>query len=184
MRIIAGSRRSARLETGDARGFRPTSDRVREAVFSVLGGEVAGRRVLDLFAGSGAYGFEALSRGAASAIFVEKNRRVAAWIERNGQALRFEGAYRIVRTDVSRFLARTAEAAASDLVFVDPPYEAGLVAPTLDALQRLPGRRLVVLERDKRENAPLPGAVRREPSAYGDTVIEYRELGAEEGEER
>ncbi|MFH1679181.1 MAG: 16S rRNA (guanine(966)-N(2))-methyltransferase RsmD [Candidatus Eisenbacteria bacterium] len=177
MRIIAGSRRGARLYTGKAEGFRPTSDRVREAIFAVLGEEVAGRKVLDLYAGSGALGLEALSRGASEALFVERNPVVAGWIERNGRALRLEGAIRVVRGDAVRFLGRRPEAAFHDLVFADPPYGAGLVERTLAALDALPGARRVVLERDKRE---IPAAARREwrkAGVYGDTVVEYLLFG-------
>jgi 16S rRNA (guanine(966)-N(2))-methyltransferase RsmD len=180
MRVIAGSRRGARLRTGRVDGFRPTSDRVREAIFDVLAGAVEGRRVLDLFAGSGALGFEALSRGASSVTFVERGRLAAGWIERNGRDLRFEGSFRVVRGDVLEFLAEPGEAAGSDLVFADPPYGAGLVAPTLAALAEIPGERLVVLEREKREKGPWAGLVWHPEGVYGDTVVEYLVIGRKE----
>jgi 16S rRNA (guanine966-N2)-methyltransferase len=184
MRIIAGSRRGARLHTGKTEGFRPTSDRVREAIFAVLGDEVVGRFVLDLYAGSGALGFEALSRGAAHALFVEKNRAPTGWIERNGRALRFEGAFRVVRGDAILFLERRPEAAGCDLVFADPPYGAGLVSRTLAALSALPGSRRVVVERDKREARGEGGIPWREAGAYGDTVVEYLLFGEAKEEGR
>ena len=105
MRIVAGSHRGAKIHAPRGRDTRPTSDRVREAVFAILG-SVEGASVLDLFAGSGALGLEALSRGATSAVFVEK--------------LRVEVA-EIVRADVLRYIAE--ETARYDLVLVDPPYE-------------------------------------------------------------
>jgi len=184
MRIIAGTRRGRALFTGRAAGFRPTSDRVREAIFDVLAEEVAGRNVLDLFAGSGALGFEALSRGASSVLFVEKNRRVAAWIERNARELRFEAETRVASEDVLRFLKRPGGTEGRDLVFVDPPYGAGLVAPALEALAGSPRCMLTVLERDKREAAPPAGAPWRGASSYGDTVIEYFLIGGGQGETR
>jgi 16S rRNA (guanine966-N2)-methyltransferase len=118
MRIVAGSRKGARIYAPRGRDTRPTSDRVREAVFAILG-SVEGAKVLDLFAGSGALGLEALSRGAATATFVETDPAAVKAIERNLEKLAFEG--RIVRSDAPRYLGRTDER--YDVVFVDPPYE-------------------------------------------------------------
>jgi 16S rRNA (guanine966-N2)-methyltransferase len=118
MRIVAGSHKGARIYAPKGRDTRPTSDRVREAIFAILG-SVEGARALDLFAGSGALGLEALSRGATSAVFVESDPTAVKTIERNLEKLALEG--RIVRTDATRYLARTAER--YDVVFVDPPYE-------------------------------------------------------------
>ncbi len=118
MRIVAGSRKGATIYAPKGRDTRPTSDRVREAAFAILG-SVEGANVLDLFAGSGALGLEALSRGAASATFVESDPAAVKIIERNLEKLGLEG--RIVRSDVTRHLARTDER--YDVVFVDPPYE-------------------------------------------------------------
>jgi 16S rRNA (guanine966-N2)-methyltransferase len=116
---VAGSRKGARIFAPKGRDTRPTSDRVREAAFAILG-SVEGARVLDLFAGSGALGLEALSRGAACAVFVESDAAAIATIERNLEKLRLEGAT-VVRSDVLRHIERTAER--YDVIFVDPPYE-------------------------------------------------------------
>jgi 16S rRNA (guanine966-N2)-methyltransferase len=118
MRIVAGSCKGATIHAPKGRDTRPTSDRVREAVFAILG-SVEAANVLDLFAGSGALGLEALSRGAASATFVESDPSAVKTIERNLEKLGLEG--RIVRSDVARYVARTHER--YDVVFVDPPYE-------------------------------------------------------------
>jgi 16S rRNA (guanine966-N2)-methyltransferase len=118
VRIVGGSHKGARIYAPKGRDTRPTSDRVREAIFAILG-SVEGARVLDLFAGSGALGLEALSRGAASAVFVESDPVAVKAIERNLEKLGLEG--RIVRSDVVRDVARTDER--YDVVFVDPPYE-------------------------------------------------------------
>ena len=118
MRIVASSHKGARIYAPKGRDTRPTSDRVREAIFAILG-SVEGAHVLDLFAGSGALGLEALSRGAAHAVFVESDPTAVKTIERNLEKLALEG--RIVRSDATRYLARTAER--YDVVFVDPPYE-------------------------------------------------------------
>ena len=119
MRIVAGSCKGARIVAPRGRATRPTSDRVREALFQILG-SVEGMRVLDLFAGSGALGLEALSRGASNAVFVESDRDAVRTIERNVERLGLAGAS-VVRSDAVRFLA--AEAGQYDVVFVDPPYE-------------------------------------------------------------
>jgi 16S rRNA (guanine966-N2)-methyltransferase len=118
VRIVGGSRKGARIFAPKGASTRPTSDRVREAVFAILG-PVEGARVLDLFAGSGALGLEALSRGAATATFVETEPAARKIIERNLEKLGLEG--EIVRTDAARFVARTDER--YDVIFVDPPYE-------------------------------------------------------------
>jgi 16S rRNA (guanine966-N2)-methyltransferase len=134
MRIVAGLRKGATIYAPKGRDTRPTSDRVREAVFAILG-SVEGANVLDLFAGSGALGLEALSRGAASATFVESDPVAIKAIERNLEKLGLEG--RIVRTDAARYIARTQER--YDLVFVDPPYEMveSLRMPLADHLPRV-----------------------------------------------
>src|SRR3990172_8994658 len=119
MRIVGGSCKGARVYAPRGSGTRPTSDKVREAIFAIVG-SVDGLRVLDLFAGSGALGLEALSRGAASAVFVESDPAAVRIIERNVEKLGLAGT-RIVRSDALRYVAAVEEA--YDLVFVDPPYE-------------------------------------------------------------
>jgi len=118
VRIVGGARKGARIFAPKGASTRPTSDRVREAIFAILG-SVEGAHVLDLFAGSGALGLEALSRGAESATFVESEPTAVKAIERNLEKLGLEG--RIVRSDVARYIARTNER--YGVVFVDPPYE-------------------------------------------------------------
>jgi len=119
VRIIAGSRKGARIFAPKGHDTRPTGDRVREAAFTLIG-PVEGASVLDLYAGSGAMGLEALSRGAASAVFVESDREACRTIERNLAKLKLAGA-RVVCEDALRFLAT--ERRRYDLVLVDPPYE-------------------------------------------------------------
>jgi 16S rRNA (guanine966-N2)-methyltransferase len=122
MRVIAGSRKGHKLAAPRGLDTRPTSDRVRENIFNLVG-PVDDARVLDLFAGSGALGIEALSRGAASAVFVEREADAVRTIERNLDRLRLLGA-RVVHGDVLGTIAREATAGAKyDLVLVDPPYE-------------------------------------------------------------
>ncbi|MBM3680705.1 MAG: 16S rRNA (guanine(966)-N(2))-methyltransferase RsmD [Actinobacteria bacterium] len=122
MRIVAGRHRSRRLAVPVGPDVRPTSDRAREAVFASLG-DVTGARVLDLFAGSGALGLEALSRGAASCVFVERDRTALAAIRANVAALGEEAAAAVRRGSATTALRALAEAgAAFDLVLLDPPY--------------------------------------------------------------
>ena len=168
MRVIAGDFKGRRLHTARGMRTRPTADRVREALFSMLG-DVGGARVLDLYAGSGALGIEALSRGAESAVFVERDQRALAALRRNLEAIGAEVGVR--RQDVLRFLARPA--GTFDLVFCDPPYDdAPRVAAQLsEALPAMLGENArIVTESDKRNPLllSLPLVVER---AYGDTRI-------------
>src|SRR5437763_15731141 len=120
MRVIAGSAGGVRL-TVPKRGVRPTMDRVKAAIFSSLSEAIIGARVLDLFAGSGALGIEALSRGAASAMFVEGERQSAEAIERNLAKTNLQG--RVRDQDVFDFLRQRSNAEKFQIIFADPPYE-------------------------------------------------------------
>jgi 16S rRNA (guanine966-N2)-methyltransferase len=168
VRVVAGEFGGRRLAAPPGRGTRPTADRVREALFSMLG-DVSGLRVLDLFAGSGALGIEALSRGAASATFVENDARAAATIRSNLDVLGAEG--EVSRRDALAFLGSAA--GSYDLVFADPPYDFGpLLAGPL--AERLPGvlseNARIVTESDKRRPLELPFPLLRE-RAYRDIRI-------------
>jgi 16S rRNA (guanine966-N2)-methyltransferase len=135
-RVIAGSARGARLRAPGT-GTRPLADRVKQTLFAILEPDLPGARVLDLFAGSGAAGIEALSRGAASAVFVEKDAGAAAVIEANLRATSLAGpGAKVVRADAVTWLGRPAPPDAPfDLVIVDPPYaETDLLTRTLEAL--------------------------------------------------
>ncbi|MDQ2659105.1 MAG: 16S rRNA (guanine(966)-N(2))-methyltransferase RsmD [Verrucomicrobiota bacterium] len=120
MRVIAGSAGGIRLDVPET-AVRPTMDRVKAAIFSSLGDRVLDARVLDLFAGTGALGLEALSRGAASATFVEENRAAALAIERNFARTKLEG--RLRRQEVFAFLETVGTAERFDIILADPPYE-------------------------------------------------------------
>ncbi len=135
-RVIAGSAKGVRLRAPGP-GTRPLSDRVKQTLFAILDPGLDGARVLDLFAGSGAAGIEALSRGAAAAVFIEKDQGAVATIKANLGATRLAGpAATVVRSEVLAWLARTDEGRASfDLVVADPPYaDVELLRRTLDAL--------------------------------------------------
>ncbi|CAA9513524.1 MAG: 16S rRNA (guanine(966)-N(2))-methyltransferase [uncultured Solirubrobacterales bacterium] len=169
MRVVAGHLRGRRLTAPPGRDTRPTSDRVREALFSIVG-PLDGARVLDLFAGSGALGIEALSRGARSATFVERDARAVAVMRRNLEALRLSDAA-LHRRDALAFLR--AANATYDLIFLDPPYSCAprLAGPLSAALPGvLSTDALIVTESDKRTPLllELPLVLER---TYGDTRI-------------
>jgi 16S rRNA (guanine966-N2)-methyltransferase len=163
MRIIAGSHRGHRIVAPAGRDTRPTSDRVRENAFNLIG-PVDGADVLDLFAGSGALGLEALSRGAASATFVESDREACRTINANLDKLRFRGT--VLCQDAGRALQR--ERRRYDLVLCDPPYDYdhARLAPPLAGL--LPEDGLLVYESSGRADPPdLPGLEVRTSRKYG-----------------
>jgi 16S rRNA (guanine966-N2)-methyltransferase len=168
MRIIAGSRKGHKIEAPAGRGTRPTSDRTRENVFNILG-PVDDARVLDLYAGSGALGLEALSRGAARAIFVERDAAAARIIEQNLDKLKLHGT--VLRQDAVAVVA--AETRKYDLVLVDPPYE--MYADIEPQLARYLPRLLaddavVVVETDARVHPALP-LTERTSRTYGSARI-------------
>jgi len=177
MRIIGGEYRSRLIGMPKGAQTRPTQDRVREAVFNVLA-DVGGKRVLDLFAGSGAYGLEALSRGACHATFVENNSRCLAAIESNLAALKVpDSKYEVLRSSAYMAISRLEkDGERFDLIFVDPPYHKDMAKKCLiyidyyDILSRFG---LVVVEHFRSDsleaelNNITPGKERK----YGDTVI-------------
>lgn len=130
IRIIAGQWRGRRLPVRDVAGLRPTTDRQKETLFNWLQGELDGARVLDLFAGAGGLGFEALSRYAESLVAVERDKKVAAQLQSNAQSLKANA--KVMNADVLSFLQD--KPTAFNLVFIDPPFRHGLVQPTLDLL--------------------------------------------------
>ena len=162
MRIIAGSRKGHTIHAPKGSTTRPTGDRVREAAFNLIG-PVDGATVLDLYAGSGGMGLEALSRGAARAVFVESDREACRAIGRNLEKLGLTGAV-IVQDDAARALAAEASAGRLyDLVLVDPPYEAyadlqTMLARYLPKLLAEDG--LLVVETDSRTEPDLPLTLR------------------------
>ncbi|MBW3601366.1 MAG: 16S rRNA (guanine(966)-N(2))-methyltransferase RsmD [Actinobacteria bacterium] len=178
-RVIAGTARGRRLQVPPGGTTRPTSDRVREALFSVLGPRVPGAAVADLFAGSGGLGIEALSRGAARAVFVDADPRAAAAIRANLRATGLAGAATVVRGDADAFCARP-RGHPFHLVLVDPPYTRplGRVWSSLTALRDTGGlapAATVVVERDRRDAAltrgPPAWLALDHPRSYGDTVL-------------
>ncbi len=154
IRIIGGEWRSRQLPFIEVPGLRPTPDRVRETLFNWLQGKIAASRCLDLFAGSGAIGFEALSRYAAEVVLVEKHAKVAQQLRDNLASLKIEGERRgtIVNKDAIKYLEETAEA--FDIIFLDPPYRKGLLPKVLQQIvsrSLLSTNGLIYLEHESEE---------------------------------
>jgi 16S rRNA (guanine(966)-N(2))-methyltransferase RsmD len=177
MRIIAGTARGHRLLAPKSGAIRPTADRVRETIFNILGQSLDSQAILDLFAGTGALGLEALSRGADSAVLIDSHRDAARLCQVNAQLLGFARRVRVLSMPVARGLRLLArENAKFDLIFADPPYASKAAADTVAAVEAAellnPGGILCV-EHDKRE--PAPDAVMRltrfDQRRFGDTAV-------------
>ena len=175
MRVIAGRFKGRRLKTPSWVGLRPTSDKLRETLFNILAPRIAGARVLDGFAGTGAVGIEALSRGAAHVTFVEQDRRAAALVEVNLDLCGQKQGYTIECGDVATVLRRLPGDAAFDLILLDPPYdiESGAMTTTLEAAaSRVAADGLVVLERATRRSPDAPHALSHvRDVASGDSTL-------------
>ena len=175
--MIAGRFKGRRLEAPRWEGIRPTSDKLRETLFNILAPHVEGARVLDGFAGTGAIGLEALSRGARHVTFVERDQRAAALIAANLARCGVEEGYTIECGDVASVLRRAPADAAFDLILLDPPYEADpdIVAGALAAsVDRLAPDGLLVLERATRREPPIPPPLERVRDVVsGDSTLTF-----------
>ena len=183
---VTGGRLGGRRLRSPRSGTRPSADRVRESLFARLG-DLAGLAVLDLFAGTGALGIEALSRGAASLVSVECSRRALAVLRGNLAALELDASTRVMASDAAAAVRRLGrEGARFDLVLMDPPYASGATQGTLEALVEagiLAAGAVVVLERAR--SHPLPAAAGLSPldeRRYGDTVISRFTVAVPEAE--
>ncbi len=182
MRIIAGSRKGARIFAPKGSATRPTGDRVREAAFNLIGpGRVEDASVLDLFAGSGAMGLEALSRGAAHATFVEADREACRTINRNLDKLGLAGATVLCQDVLTALRADTRQGTRYDLVLVDPPYRrfSSLQNALITQLPEIlaPGG-LLLVETAAHEEPDLPPLAKRTTRRYGSarlTLFEHDE---------
>lgn len=191
MRIISGRLRGRDLGRVPD-GVRPTTDRVRESLFSSLG-SVDGCHVLDLFAGTGALGLEAYSRGAKAVVFVERSKRVARALQKSIEALGLEGdsSIRLVQTDARRSLARLSRAGVPrfDIVFVDPPYVEGGESEREPALEALFASSLIAMDATvvvegptRHPLPPLPGVRVVDERRYGDTMLTWLTPGRDRTE--
>ena len=181
LRVVGGGLRGRRLSTVPGLRTRPTADRTREAVFNILGAAVRGARVLDLFAGTGAYGIEALSRGARCAAFVESDRAALAVLRRNIEACRLLEHTRVVGRDaLDRLDGLTQEGCRFNLVFIDPPYRRAMIPPALAALDRsgcLEKGAEIVAEHgaDEPLGDILPAFRLDDRRRYGKTIVSFLE---------
>ena len=178
LRIVAGRLRGRRLRVAHDAALRPTSDRVREALFNILGQDLSGTDVLDLYAGTGALGFEAISRGARTAVFVEASPRIAIALRQSAKDLGVEHEARVIVGRVDDVLTRERLGGSFDVVFADPPYEdhayAALVA-RIDAGGILSPGGTMVTEREAKTRpdlAPGPLALVR-TERYGRTALDF-----------
>lgn len=177
MRIIAGRFGSRRIEAPKGMDTRPTLDMTRESLFNMLQGSVQGARVLDLFAGSGALGLEALSRGAESAVFCDADRDAVRAVKRNLESLGAQDEARVLKGDYAALLERLGAAGERfDLVFIDPPY-AAQTEPILRQTLRsgvLAEDGLIIYERDACRELALPdGLALRRSRVYGRTALDF-----------
>jgi 16S rRNA (guanine(966)-N(2))-methyltransferase RsmD len=178
MRIVAGETKGARLLVPSGTEVRPTSDRVREAVFSSLGTSVRGARVLDLFGGSGALGLEAMSRGASGAVFVERSGVIRKVLEANIATLGYQKSSRVIPGDALRALRRLGgEKERFDIAFVDPPYASDLAQRAVEELAAgdlMTPLAIIVVEHAGSMIIHCPKSLQVSTTKrYGDTAITY-----------
>ena len=183
MRVISGSAKGIQLQAVPGSGTRPITDRVKEAVFNILGHTILNAQVLDLFAGTGSVGIEALSRGAEQAVFVEKFPKAIATIRTNLRRTALGADARVVKADVFKFLARTPQP--FDLIYIAPPQYQALWSKTLLALDAAPGwldpGGLVIVQIFPKEFEPLSLTNLRlsEQRKYGSTLLCFYEAPPE-----
>lgn len=178
LRIVAGRLRGRRLRVPSDPALRPTSDRVREALFNILGQDLSGFDVLDLFAGSGAIGFEAISRGARRVVFVESNPKTAGALRRSAEELGLESEARVIVGRVEDVLDRARLGGPYQVIVADPPYDATVEATLVDgvAAGRLLGMHgTLVVEREKRNPAKAGGLGLKlvRTVEYGRTALDF-----------
>ena len=179
MRIVSGKLGGRKLYSSRGDRIRPTSDRVREAVFNILGARVTDTTVLDLFAGTGALGIEAVSRGARSVVCIDSGQAAIGTIQKNLRHLNLEKEIKVIKWDIARNLnCLQTPAPVYDLVFMDPPYERGLVKKALENLHRSQSVRRgasLVVEHSRREALPpdLTFLELADQRKYGKTLVSF-----------
>jgi 16S rRNA (guanine966-N2)-methyltransferase len=171
LRVAGGEARGRRLKA--PKGIRPTQGMVKAAIFNLIGPDIAEADVLDLFAGSGALGIEALSRGAASVTFVDREPRGLAILRQNLDALDFKARARVVRGDVVRWLeASPDEVRRAGFVFMDPPYDDDVLDRALKIIDREAGGATVIAEHSRRQELPTMARLHMDRQRrYGDTMV-------------
>ena len=181
MRVITGKARGVALKTPDGLLTRPTSDRVKEALFSIIQFDIPGARVLDLFGGTGQLGIEALSRGATRAVFVDEREDACRLIKENLRRTRLEQDAQVVRSDYLSYLDRCSER--FDIIFLDPPYAEVFLENSIKRITEidiLQSGGIIVAERPLGKDLPweFPGYTRSKDYKYGKTLLTlYRKDG-------
>ena len=178
MRVISGTLKGRRLICPPGRATRPTADRTKESVFNILSGRLQDRRVLDLFAGTGALGIEALSRGAAFAVFIDQAKAAVDSIQHNIHALELEDRARTIRWNIRKNLNCLRSIQPFDLIFIDPPYATDAVNPVLTSLAAcgsLCSGTRIVIEHSDRERIVLPteSLVLADQRRFGKTLVSF-----------
>ena len=174
MRVITGSARGAKLKTLEGLETRPTSDRVKEAIFNIIQFDVEGRRVLDLFAGCGQMAIEALSRGASHAVLVDRNAEAVKVIRENVKKVRFEDRTTILHSDYLRYLSTCREK--FDIIFLDPPYAETFLENALQKISEidiLSEGGIIVCERSREKRIPsrIGDLICSKDYCYGKTAV-------------
>ena len=176
-KILGGELAGRKIETPDTLEERPPGARVKRTIFDVLGETIVGARVADLFAGAGSFSFEALSRGAAEATLVEKNRILVDYIYKNVKKLGIGDVVRVYEEDVLKYLTHVKPERPYDVIFVDPPYRSGLVPEVLGLINGWSGAgagSLAITRVFKKENIPpCAGLVMSDERVVGDDKITY-----------
>ena len=178
MRVITGTARGTKLLTPEGLHTRPTSDRVKEAVFSAIQFEIAGARVLDLFAGTGQLGIEALSRGASYAVFTDNDEKAVRLIKENLNRAKFNDCATVIRSDYLSYLRSTRDK--FDLIFLDPPYKENfleIAIRTISEIDILRNRGIIICEKTAERiiDGDFADLVRMKEYRYGSTsVVLYR----------
>ena len=174
MRVITGKARGVQLKTPEGMDTRPTADRVKEAMFSIIHFDLPGAKVLDLFGGTGQLGIEALSRGAAEAVFVDAAEKSCALIRENLKRCKMETEGKVVRADYMDYLSRSRET--FDIIFLDPPYAEVFLENSLKKISEidiLSSRGIIICEgpAEKLLDFEVPGFQRGKDYRYGNTWV-------------
>lgn len=174
MRIISGQFKGRKLKTLDGMNTRPTADRVKESLFNILGSRVYDANVLDLFAGSGSLGLEALSRGAVNCVFVDSSKAAISIVEENIKLCRQEKNSRLINKDYMEALKLINEK--FDIIFVDPPYSKGIELVVLDKAKNILAENgVMIVETDQTDIPPdeIDRLVKYDSRKYGRTIISF-----------
>ena len=174
MRVISGSARGVALKTPDGSKTRPTADRVKEAMFSIIQFDLPGARVLDLFGGTGQLGIEALSRGAKFSVFVDQGAQACALIRENLKRTRFESSAKVIQSDYDLYLRKNSDK--FDIILLDPPYAEVFLENSLKIISEidiLQSGGIIVAERPLGKEIPceFSGLVRSKDYKYGNTLL-------------